>query len=333
MHRIIGRWLALMIMLGLHSMTAVAAIEAIWKSPATLSGNTVKLRIIGSTDLAVMVPIIKRFQSRHGNVSIYYAQASTVDCYQEVISQSAAPYDLVISSSMDLQVKLVNDGYAQHHRSATTRQLPDFMRWRDQVFGFTDEPISIIYNKEKLQLDVLPDTRFALVEYLRGNAAMFMGRIQTYDINQSGAGYLFATQDSLRSDTFWRLMEVFGALDTRLSCCSSNMIEAVRSGEALLAYNVVGSYIKDIAQSDPNIGILPMQDYNLTMTRTALIPGNARNVQAAGVFIDSLISDLTHSNGIFGRSSPITLGPGLLVFQDRMKRSTFLEEWNSAIFQ
>lgn len=132
MHRIIGRWLALMIMLGLHSMTAVAAIEAIWKSPATLSGNTVKLRIIGSTDLAVMVPIIKRFQSRHGNVSIYYAQASTVDCYQEVISQSAAPYDLVISSSMDLQVKLVNDGYAQHHRSATTRQLPDFMRWKNK---------------------------------------------------------------------------------------------------------------------------------------------------------------------------------------------------------
>ncbi len=48
--------------------------------------------------------------------------------------------DLAISIAIDLQVKLVNDGYAARARMPETRRGPGWSRWRDELFGFTMEP-------------------------------------------------------------------------------------------------------------------------------------------------------------------------------------------------
>ena len=67
-------------------------------------------------------------------------------------------------------------------------------------------------------------------------------KIVTYDVRTSGAGFLFATQDERKSNSFWRLAEVMGGLNAHLSCCSGIMLDAVNDEEFLLAYNIIGSY-------------------------------------------------------------------------------------------
>ena len=64
----------------------------------------------------------------------------------------------------------------------------------------------------------------------------------TYDLRKSGLGYLFATQDARATETYWRLIEVMGQLETNLYCCSSDMIDDVISRTFFFAYNLLGSY-------------------------------------------------------------------------------------------
>lgn len=190
--------------------------------------------------------------------------------------------------------------------------------------------------------------RKELIELLRDNPEQFYGKVGTYDIRESGAGYLFATQDSRQSDAFWRLSEVIGSLSPRLYCCSSAMIKALRSGEILLAYNVVGSYASAVLDENEDGTIVSLTDYQIFMLRTALMPKTSRQPGLGGLFIDFLIDagnrdlidqqdGLPPINGdMFKKHQhyrPIALGPGLLVFLDKIKRKRFIEAWTEALLQ
>lgn len=266
----------------------------------------------------------------------------------QAIFDEDAQFDLVISSAMDLQTKLANDGFAQSYFSESSVQLPDWAKWRDQIFAFTQEPAVLVLSRESFARLDMPHTREDLIALLRDNPEIFDGRIGTYDVRSSGLGYLFATQDSRNTESFWRLTEVMGRLDTRLYCCSGEMIGDVASGKLAIAYNVLGSYAASRLEDLPGIEIVPMNDFVSVMLRTALIPKNALNSAAGGLMIDFLTDlksrpELTAQSGLppldgdalAGTSAarPIRLGPGLLVFLDTMRRETFLRSWVSSIVQ
>lgn len=70
--------------------------------------------------------------------------------------------------------------------------------------GFTTEPAAIVLNTVAFDQLPVPATRQDLIEVLRTNADTFIGKVGTYDVRQSGLGYLFATQDARVSEPFWR---------------------------------------------------------------------------------------------------------------------------------
>lgn len=306
------------------------------------------LNIVSSTDLALIDPIVRAFQVTHPGISIVYAQASSREVFAAVVegeSGGAPVFDLAISSAMDLQTKLANDGYAAAFESVATDRLPRWAKWRRHLFAFTREPAVIVYDPAAFA-DGPPRSRFDLLAALRRNAEAFRGRIVTYDPETSGLGYLFATQDARQSETFWRLAEVLGSLETRLSCCTSDMLSLVETGEAAFAYNVLSSYAERRKREGGRFEIVAPQDYTLVMMRTALIPKSAKAKATAGLFIDFLLSErgrhlLREESGLppldprrraeSGVFRPITLGPGLLVYLDSLKRKRFLEEWRSAV--
>ena len=307
-----------------------------------------ELRILSTADQGVFDPIIRAFQEEHPAVSIVYDVASSTEVMSAIQDEGAA-YDLVISSAMDLQTKLANDGLARAWQSEATARLPDWASWRDMVFAFTQEPAVLVVN-ERLFGDLpLPQNRAGLIELLRDNAEVFRGRIGTYDVRTSGLGYLFATQDSRNTESYWRLTEVMGRLDTRLYCCSGAMISDVARGELALAYNVLGSYARARVNDTPGIRVVEMEDFVSVMLRSALIPAQAVAVEEAGLMIDFLagLSERPElaartglppvSLGLAGTDErvlrPIRLGPGLLVFLDRMRRDTFLRSWVSSVEQ
>lgn len=309
-------------------------------------GST-QISVISTADLDIFAPLIGAFQAANPSIDVQYTLVSSSELMR-ALYEEGAEFDVAISSAMDLQTKLANDGLARSHRSAQTDALPEWARWRNQVFSFTQEPAVIIISRESLDGLEMPTNRQDLIALMRDNPDRFDGRIGTYDIRQSGLGYLFATQDARNSESFWRLTEVMGRLDTKLYCCSGAMITDVASGDLALAYNVLGSYATSHLQGESGVDVVLLEDYANVMLRTALIPTSALNVVGAGAFLDfliaaetrPLIAELTGLPPIDPESiadqaafRPIRLGPGLLVYLDQMKRETFLQEWVSAIDQ
>ena len=304
------------------------------------------LRVISTADLNVFDPIIRAFQDANPGITVDYTVTGTTELMRAIADEGAL-FDLAISSAMDLQTKLVNDGYAQAYEG-TADVLPDWAVWRDRLFAFTQEPAVLVVSDSALAPEETPRNRDELIALLRENPERFQGRVGTYDVRTSGFGYLVATQDSRNSEAFWRLMEVMGRLDAKLYCCSGDMIRAVANGELAMAYNVLGSYAASQLKESGGFRIVPMTDFVNVMLRTSLVPANAENTADAFRMVDFLSElsarkDLVEASGLPGIDAtdldenpalrPIRFGPGLLVFLDQLKRRNFLRSWESSLVQ
>jgi two-component system sensor histidine kinase TctE len=310
-----------------------------------------------ATDRVAMEPLILDFQEANPGLAITYRDFGTNELYASVTQTSAgAVPDVVVSSAMDLQAKLVNDGWTRPHVSQHTRQLPAWANWRDEAFGFTYEPAVIVYRRGRLGADQAPRSRADLIRLLREQHGRFRGRVATYDPARSGVGYLFATQDSVLSSQFWPLAAALGDAQARLYDTSAEMLDAVERGEIDIAYNVLASYAQAHAAAGAPIEIVTPLDYVLVMSRVVAIPERASNPGLAGTFVDYLLSGRGQrvlavvskmrpiasgkpedvatgpaSGGDGGGSDrPIALGPALLVFLDGIKRQRFLAGWRLA---
>lgn len=128
-------------------------------------------------------------------------------------------FDVAISSAMDLRVRLSNDGYTRTHQFAATDLVPNWGAWRGHVYAFSQEPAALVISPAAFEGLSVPKTRQELITLLREHEDRFRRRVATYAIAESGLGYLFATQDSRTSESYWRLTEIMRNLATRLYCC------------------------------------------------------------------------------------------------------------------
>lgn len=323
-------------------------------------GEGGRLRIHSATDRTAIEPLIRDFQAIRPEVAIDYVTLENQQLYDRALEDAARPGgdrpDLLISSAADLQVKLVNDGLTQPHRPAAGPLLPAWANWRDEAFGFTFEPVVMIYNRTLLAEDEVPQTRDALIRLLRGDPARFMRRVATYDAASSGIGSLTAAHDAALFSQFWQLAAALGGVQVRLTCCSSDILDMVERGEALIGYNVLGSYARARVAAGAPIGIVTPRDYTLVVSRVAVIPATARTPRLAGQFIDYLLSQRgqdmvaggsalyalaptvtreASSTGLRAMTDaplhPIALGPALLAFLDPLKHRRFVQQWQSAV--
>ena len=96
-----------------------------------------QLSIRGAADYPEIAPLLNAFIKRFPNIKVDYQELGTRRLYERFIAGEFTEVDLITSSAMDLQIKLINDGYAQSYRSAQTSALPDWASWRNELFGFT----------------------------------------------------------------------------------------------------------------------------------------------------------------------------------------------------
>lgn len=299
------------------------------------------LRILSSTDTALFAPIIETFLSDNPEIAIEYLVTGTSDAYR-IFRADPDGFDVVISSAMDLQLKLANDGFAL---ALPDLSHPPWAQWRQSLFAFTAEPAAIVINRAAFAGRPAPKNRQELIEAMRARPDVFRGRIGTYDVRQSGLGYLFATQDARASETYWRLMEVMGALDVRLYCCSGEMIDDLADGTIAVAYNVLGSYAAARPESGSTLEIILPADFPTTMMRTAMVAKDTAHPAEAAAFVLYLLS-LRNGAGNSGlplpplntsvddiESATIALEPALMTFLDTLKRNRFLAEWEDAVIQ
>ncbi|MEO8686125.1 MAG: extracellular solute-binding protein, partial [Devosia sp.] len=203
------------------AVLGLAATEATAVStyPATApSGPLQTLTIVGTTDEPLFRAFVTGFQLANPQVTVVYAETDTRPLYEGLVAGTLDPKpDVIVSSAADLQMKLANDGYALAYSSPFLASLPAWARWRDEVFGFTYEPAVIVYNPDLISEAEVPRTHLGLAELLETQTARFAGKVATYDIAESGVGYLLAANDQFISSNFWRLATAFGRAQVRLS--------------------------------------------------------------------------------------------------------------------
>jgi iron(III) transport system substrate-binding protein len=337
---------------------ALAAAAPALAEPEAVAGYgpaaaATRLLVQGTTDIPLFAPALEAFVADRPGLRVDYEQWGSIDLYalaRAACEGTRPAADLVISSAVDLQVKLVNDGCALPHLSSQTGMLPPAANWRDELFGVTREPAVIVYNTKLVPPWEAPRSRFDLIDLLRPGDSPYAGRIATYDIEDSGLGFLFAFADSQQATTFGGLIEAFGRSGAVATCCSAEIIDGVAEGRWLIAYNVLGSYALARAAEDERIAVVAPEDYTLVLSRAAMIPRGAAEPAAAGELVDFLLEqqgrialtrthlivdlgggdpDLQFPGGDDATLRPIPLSPVLLLGLDRAKRAQFLELWRA----
>ncbi|WP_082836771.1 extracellular solute-binding protein [Labrenzia sp. OB1] len=329
----------------------VAAQEMVADFGPEGAGQTLVLR--STTDIAVFGPVVETFLRARPNVRLHYEQWGSNELYR--LSRSdcrsgEAGADIVISSAVHQMVQLVNEACASDYRSLLTEELPGALRWRNELWGITREPAVMVYNRDLVPQGDIPQTRFDLLDLLRPSDTRYAGRVATYDIEESGLGYLFAFADAQEASTFGALQESFGRTQAISTCCSADIIRGVAEGQYLIAYNVLGSYAQGYQQQDERIGIVLPSDYTLVLSRALMIPKEAGQKPLAEAFLDFLLSPqgtlalrtallisplLEAEDGNEGESlsstalRPIGLSPALMVALDGLTRETFLRRWRA----
>jgi iron(III) transport system substrate-binding protein len=334
--------------------TALIALLALCASPATAA----TVVIYAAADLQVVAPLIADFERLHPEVKVEYHELNSAELYARFLREAGAESraDVVWSSAMDLQMKLVNDGHAQPYRSAQTEALPPWAVWKGEAFGTTYEPVGFVYNRRLLRPDSVPQTHAELLRLLTEHPERFRRRLTAYDPHRSGLGYLLHSQDLEANPVlFWNLVTTLGAVGLDTEPTTAEMIDRIVSGRAVLGYNVLSSYALSRAAADARIGIVLPRDYTLVMSRIAFISRYAPHPDTARIWLDYLLSShgqavlnriglLSVRSDVAGEGSaaelrnrlgkafrPIVLGTALLTYLDRMKRQLFLDRWDAAL--
>jgi len=350
-------WLAL---LALHPARAQipAGYPSSYAETIAAARKEGKVVIHSTTDVSAASTLVRAFEAAYPGVKVDYAEMDSAVLNRRFVVESAsgvASADVLWSSAMDLQFKLVNDGFALGYRSPEASALPDWANWRNEAYGTTFEPIVFVYNERHLQGEDIPQTHADFARLLKNKPERFKAKVTTYDIEKSAVGFLLATQDSRANPSFWPLMKQLGASGVRMEGNTAAMMEAIGNGSALLGYNVIGSYAMARAARDPSIAVVLPKDYTLVLTRVMFIAKGARHPNAGRLWVDFLLSQrgqalLATKVGLpavrgdvegeytaaavtrtLGKSlRPIGVGPGLLVYLDRVKQEEFRKQWNEA---
>ena len=312
-----------------------------------------RLEIWSVTDTRQVEALLAEFHRRYPKITVSYKELPSAEIYDRFLAVSAAHRglpDFLWSSAMDLQIKLVNDGYAQSYSTPESNAIPDWAVWKDQAWGITAEPIVFAYNRRLVAPDKMPKTHYGLQQMINANQEKLKGKIATYDPSASAVGFLYFMQDVEANRDSWALVGALGRSKTKLFQTSSAMLNELTQGKQALAYNMIGSYAFEAQALNADIGVVTPLDYTLVMSRIAMIPVQAPHPNAAKLFLDYLLSrdgqgqlarrymtpvrsDVIIPAALQTKGIPtraIDVGPALLINQDRLTRASFLKKWSRA---
>lgn len=313
------------------------------------------LTIWSVTDTRSASVLIEGFRAQYPNIKVKYRELPAQALYDQFLEEARlrkGTADFLWSSAMDLQIKLVNDGYSQPYVSPEKPNLPDWAVWKNEAWGTTAEPIVFAYNRRLMAgYPKIPGTHPDLLRFLRTYGRRLHGKVATYNPAASAVGYLYLAQDKHANHNTWDLVRALSRSGVRLYSTSDAMLSDLASGKIAFAYDMIGSYAFKAQTNNRDIGVVVPRDYALLMSRIAVIPAEARNPNAARLFLDFLLSRKGQSLLIGQYMTPvrhdlplpvsmrvnaqsaraIRVGPALLVHQDQLTRAKFLRDWSRAL--
>ena len=317
-----------------------------------------KVVVYSTTDTASAKALIDDFKQLYPGVQVEYNDMNSTEVYNRFIAEKAAggSADVLWSSSMDLQIKLANDGGAMEYASPEVPHLPTWSVWKNQAYGTTYEPLAIVYNKRLLTGDEIPQSHADMIRVFKTKNDKLKGKVTTYDIEKSGVGFMLINQDAKDMPNFWDFVKALASVQPRVQSSAGTMMERISSGENLLGFNIFNSYAALRAKKDPSIGIVLPKDYTLVMSRVMFISKTAKQPNAAKLWLDYVLSkrgqDIIANKAELGSIradvqgemtvagyqkqlgntlKPIPVSADLLGALDQTKRLEFIKQWQAAM--
>ena len=313
-----------------------------------------KLVVYGATDSKAVQPLVKDFNALYPGITVEYNDMNSTEVYNRFISEAAAggdTADALWSSAMDLQIKLAAGGYALPYKSVEADKIPGWAVWKDMAYGTTYEPAVFVYNKRLVTGAEIPQTHADFARIIA--QPKFKDKVTTYDIEKSGVGFMFMTQDAQDFPQFGALQQAFGTARVRVQSSTGTMLERISSGENLIGYNVLGPYALVRAKNDPSLGVVLPKDYTLVMSRVQFINKSAKHPNAAKLWMDYILSKrgqtvIANESKLFAiradvtgettsaelvkqvgekNLKPLAVGPAVMEYLAPAKRMAFLKQW------
>ncbi|WP_251976289.1 ABC transporter substrate-binding protein [Salinicola avicenniae] len=309
------------------------------------------LVVEAALDRDVFEPVLAAFAAENPQLDVDYRDRSTLTVDQRARDRDDPP-DVVISSAMPWQMALSNEGLAQPLDVPEAAEWPAWAKWRDEVFGFTFEPIVMAYRLELASHMPPPETHRDLLHLFTDYRELLAGRLTTYSPEESGVGYLLAQQDARYTPRAWDLFTAMDAADVQPERTTRQMLEGLSDGRYWLGYNLLGSYAMVWAQTHPDIIVQVPNDYSLVLMRMAFVHRDAPHPSAAKRFVAFLLSQrgqhimaggtplFSVRDDVIGPYTaqrlrdqvgdhlyPIPINATLLAFVDPLRRQAFLDRW------
>jgi iron(III) transport system substrate-binding protein len=298
--------------------------------------------------------LLNDFRRLYPGIRVHYVELPGSTLYERFVAgarSGARTADFLWSSAMDLQIKLVNDGYTQPYVSPERSALPPWGNWKDQAWGTTAEPIVFVYNRTLIADAAVPRDHSALTKALESPGSSLAGKVATYDLPRSAVGYLYLSQDQQATHDAWRLIRAMKLDSAHVFASAEGVLRDVAAGNSAIGYNIVGSYALAEITRNRDLGLVMPRDYTLVMSRIAVIPAAARHPDAARLFLDFLLSrrgqarlaeqdmppvrgDVPGPPQLHPAGAPlraIRVGPALLVDRDQLTRAYVLRRWRAAL--
>ena len=316
-----------------------------------------KVSIYTTTNVGEMTDLLNAFKAKYPGVEVEYLDTGSAQMYSRFIAEtgSGSPSaDIVWASSMDMILKLAEDGYGAAYESPEAANVPDWGKWGSppEVYAITAEPLLVAYNKRLVPEGDIPKSREDIIKLLESKPDQYNGKITMQDTSV-GFGYLLFSQDMAKEpDLTRRFVKAIAKSGGNFELSSGATIERIVSGENTIAYNVIGSYLNQRHKGDENIGIAFLRDYTTVISRLMMISKTATNPNAARLFLDFLLSKegqaqlcarsmtavrpdmatepacrISGSDGIPGDIYVTLQKDALLATMDQAKRLELLEEW------
>jgi iron(III) transport system substrate-binding protein len=277
--------------------------------------------------------------------------ARTYRRFKRETSAGKSSADFIWSPAMDLQEKLINDGFSLSYATPEMPYLASWAHWQDLGYGVTLEPIAFVYNRNFVSSSEMPHTHAGLRDLLRAQGQRFDGRIALYSPETSEVGMLLLSQDIRITRDSWALFDIFGRLHASLYNTSRDMLMNILNGSQWIGYDVIASYAMEMKLNHPELEVVFPADYTLAMSRVAFVTAGAAHPHAAMLFLDFLLSregqDTLRNHGMGPvrsdlsvpreqakidpiRTQAIRIGPGLLSDLDSLVRAQFLRRWRKS---
>jgi iron(III) transport system substrate-binding protein len=350
----------LLLALGMLAFCCAQALAEVTIYPALSdAGDARTVVVYSSLDEPLAHRMIDAFRRANPDLAVRYEDLQTSDIHHRIVDETEAGVptaDIAFSSAMDLQVKLVNDGYAQRSDLSSSAAWPRWANWRNMAYALTFEPAVFVYHRPSFAQGRPPETRGEFVDYLEANAGTVFGRIGTYDIERSGVGFMFFSRDQEHYAGVWDVVRAMGAAGVKLYSTTSAILERVADGRFVLGYNILGSYAAKWASLNPDIGIMLPKDYTVVTSRIGLVPRAARSpdlgrryleffmsaegqtVMAQELRIAALNPDVLGENtsdamqaALGSQLRPVPVSLGLMAYLDQVKRARLIERWNRTL--